>query len=434
MSPSRTGPLTFRMMERLDSSRNSTRTWVHCPWDPVRPKTLVTRANLTFSMAAVDMEAAQGEVLQNICGTAGCNSSAKLQCPTCIKLGIKGSYFCSQDCFKGNWDSHKQVHRVVKNAKAAASAAYNPWPSFSFTGKLRPFPLSSKREVPEHIMRPDYAEHPDGIPLSEQAAKHSSVIKVLDDEEIEGVRVASKLAREVLDVALGAAEIGVTTDELDRLVHEASIERDCYPSPLNYYKFPKSCCTSVNEVICHGIPDMRPLQDGDLLNVDITVYHRGFHGDLNETVFIGNVDEGGRKLVQVTYECLSKAIEAVTPGMRYRDIGNIIQKHAQSHGFSVVRSYCGHGIHRLFHTAPSVPHYAKNKAIGVMKAGHCFTIEPMISEGTWHDEVWPDNWTAVTADGKRSAQFEQTLLVTDTGCEILTRRRTHDGQPWFMDK
>ncbi|XP_037560563.1 methionine aminopeptidase 1 [Dermacentor silvarum] len=385
-------------------------------------------------MAAVDMEGAQGEVLQNICGTAGCNSSAKLQCPTCIKLGIKGSYFCSQDCFKGNWDSHKQVHRVVKNAKAAASAVYNPWPSFSFTGKLRPFPLSQKREVPEHIMRPDYADHPEGIPLSEQAAKHSSVIKILDEEETEGVRLASKLAREVLDVALGAAEVGVTTDELDRLVHEASVERDCYPSPLNYYKFPKSCCTSVNEVICHGIPDMRPLQDGDLLNVDITVYHRGFHGDLNETVFIGNVDESGRKLVQITYECLSKAIEAVQPGMRYREIGNIIQKHAQSHGFSVVRSYCGHGIHRLFHTAPSVPHYAKNKAIGVMKAGHCFTIEPMISEGTWHDEVWPDNWTAVTADGKRSAQFEQTLLVTDTGCEILTRRRTHDGQPWFMDK
>ncbi|XP_075542419.1 methionine aminopeptidase 1 isoform X2 [Dermacentor variabilis] len=349
---------------------------------------------------------------------------------------VEGSSSSSseEDCFKGNWDSHKQVHRVVKNAKAAASAMYNPWPSFSFTGKLRPFPLSQKREVPEHIMRPDYADHPDGIPLSEQAAKHSSAIKVLDEEEIEGVRLASKLAREVLDVALGAAEVGVTTDELDRLVHEASIERDCYPSPLNYYKFPKSCCTSVNEVICHGIPDMRPLQDGDLLNVDITVYHRGFHGDLNETVFIGNVDESGRKLVQVTYECLSKAIEAVQPGMRYREIGNIIQKHAQSHGFSVVRSYCGHGIHRLFHTAPSVPHYAKNKAIGVMKAGHCFTIEPMISEGTWHDEVWPDNWTAVTADGKRSAQFEQTLLVTDTGCEILTRRRTHDGQPWFMNK
>ncbi|KAH6945945.1 hypothetical protein HPB50_010908 [Hyalomma asiaticum] len=397
-------------------------------------------------MAAVDMEGAQGEVLQNICGSAGCNSSAKLQCPTCIKLGIKGSYFCSQDCFKGNWDSHKQVHRVVKNAKAAASAMYNPWPSFSFTGKLRPYPLSPKREVPEHIMRPDYADHPDGIPLSEQAAKHSSVIKILDEEEIEGVRLASKastLAREVLDVALGAAEVGITTDELDRLVHEvggwkaqsaAKAYQKWIPVETQWESSLNNPTRSVNEVICHGIPDMRPLQDGDLLNVDITVYHRGFHGDLNETVFIGNVDESGRKLVQVTYECLSKAIEAVQPGMRYREIGNIIQKHAQSHGFSVVRSYCGHGIHRLFHTAPSVPHYAKNKAIGVMKAGHCFTIEPMISEGTWHDEVWPDNWTAVTSDGKRSAQFEQTLLVTDTGCEILTRRRSHDGQPWFMDK
>ncbi|CAN7992236.1 unnamed protein product [Ixodes pacificus] len=392
-------------------------------------------------MATVDMENAQSEIhseiLQNVCGTLGCENSAKLQCPTCIKLGIKGSFFCSQACFKGSWDAHKQVHKDIKNVKNAAGSIFNPWPSYTFTGKLRPFPLSPKREVPEHIMRPDYAEHPDGIPLSEQAAKHSSVIKVLTEEEIEGVTLASKarfyFSLEVLDVALGAAEVGVTTDELDRLVHEASIERDCYPSPLNYYKFPKSCCTSVNEVICHGIPDMRPLQDGDLLNVDITVYHNGFHGDLNETVFIGNVDKTARKLVEVTHECLSKAIEAVMPGVRYREIGNIIQKHAQSHGFSVVRSYCGHGIHRLFHTAPSVPHYAKNKAIGIMKAGHCFTIEPMISEGTWHDAVWPDSWTAVTADGKRSAQFEQTLLVTDTGCEILTRRRNKNGQPWFMD-
>ncbi|XP_064457924.1 methionine aminopeptidase 1-like isoform X2 [Ornithodoros turicata] len=333
-------------------------------------------------------------------------------------------------CFKGNWDAHKIVHKSVKTSKAP----YNPWPSYTFSGKLRPYPLSPKREVPDHIMRPDYADHPEGYPLSEQAVKGSTHIKVLDDEEIEGVRLASKLAREVLDVALGAADIGVTTDEIDRLVHEASVERECYPSPLNYYKFPKSCCTSVNEVICHGIPDMRPLEDGDLLNVDITVYHRGFHGDLNETIFVGNVDPQAQKLVQVTHECLSKAIAAVIPGMRYREIGGIIQKHAQSHGFSVVRSYCGHGIHRLFHTAPSVPHYAKNKAIGIMKPGHCFTIEPMISEGSWHDDVWPDNWTAVTRDGRRSAQFEQTLLVTETGCDILTRRREKNGQPWFMDK
>lgn len=138
--------------------------------------------------------------------------------------------------------------------------------------------------------------------------------------------------------------------------------------------------------------------------------------------------------MKTTHECLSLAIDEVKPGVRYRDMGNIIQKHAQAHGFSVVRSYCGHGIHQLFHTAPSVPHYSKNKAIGVMKPGHSFTIEPMISEGTWRDEMWPDNWTAVTLDGKRSAQFEHTLLVTDTGCEVLTRRRENNGQPHFMDK
>nr|CAI5837019.1 unnamed protein product [Callosobruchus analis] len=179
---------------------------------------------------------------------------------------------------------------------------------------------------------------------------------------------------------------------------------------------------------------IRPLQDGDLCNVDITVYHRGFHGDLNETFLVGNVSEKHKKLVTVTHECLMKAIELVKPGEKYREIGNVIQKHAQAHGYSVVRSYCGHGIHRLFHTAPNVPHYAKNRAVGVMKPGHCFTIEPMISEGTWRDEIWPDKWTAVTADGLWSAQFEQTLLVNETGCEILTRRREKNGQPHFMDK
>lgn len=190
------------------------------------------------------------------------------------------------------------------------------------------------------------------------SVKGSSQIKVLDDEEIEAMRVSCKLGREVLDEAARVCDVGITSDEIDRVVHEACIERECYPSPLNYYKFPKSCCTSVNEVICHGIPDMRVLQDGDLCNVDITVFHRGFHGDLNETFFVGNVKPEHKKLVQVTYDCLDKAIQSVRPGAKYRDIGNIIQKHAQAHGFSVVRSYCGHGIHRLFHTAPNVPHYA----------------------------------------------------------------------------
>ena len=168
--------------------------------------------------------------------------------------------------------------------------------------------------------------------------------------------------------------------------------------------------------------------------VDVTVYHRGFHGDLNETLFIGEVEEKSKQLTKVTYEALMEAIKICRPGVKFREIGNVIQKHVTPHGFSVVRNYCGHGIHRLFHTQPSIPHYSNNKAIGVMKAGNSFTIEPMISEGSWRDEHWPDDWTAVTADGKRSAQFEQTLLITETGCEILTVRRNAGGTPWFMDK
>ncbi|KAJ8670675.1 hypothetical protein QAD02_001934 [Eretmocerus hayati] len=371
---------------------------------------------------------------QGPCETPGCKAPASLQCPTCLKIGIQGSYFCTQDCFKSSWKTHKVLHQLAKGDNKNESGEYNPWPYYQFTGKLRPAPKDATRKVPESIGRPDYALHPTGVPLSEQAARGSAQIKVLDDEEIEAMRVVCKLGREVLDEAAKACDVGVTTAEIDRVVHEACIERDCYPSPLNYYQFPASCCTSVNEVICHGIPDQRPLNDGDICNVDITVYHNGFHGDLNETFFVGNVKPEVKKLVQVTYECLSKAIEIVKPGEKYREIGNVIQKHAQANGLSVVRSYCGHGIHRLFHTAPNIPHYAKNKAVGVMKAGHCFTIEPMISQGTWRDVMWPDNWTAVTADGLWSAQFEQTLLVTDTGCDILTKRFTNDGSPWFMDR
>lgn len=368
-----------------------------------------------------------------VCETPGCGAAAKLQCPTCIKLGIQGSYFCSQDCFKGSWKSHKVLHKLAQGLSPNDKEDYEPWPNYRFTGRLRPYPQGQKRTVPPHIPRPDYADHPEGVPLSEQAVRSSAQIRCLTDDEVEGMRLACKLGREVLDEAAAAIGIGVTTDEIDRVVHEACVERDCYPSPLNYYNFPRSCCTSINEVICHGIPDLRPLQDGDICNVDVTVYHRGFHGDLNETFLVGNVSPEAKKLVKVTSECLLRAINIVQPGEKYREVGNVIQKHAQAHGFSVVRSYCGHGIHKLFHTAPSIPHYAKNKAVGVMKPGHCFTIEPMISQGSWRDEMWPDKWTAVTVDGMLSAQFEHTLLVTENGCEVLTQRRERNGQFHFMD-
>ncbi|XP_065324045.1 methionine aminopeptidase 1-like isoform X2 [Gordionus sp. m RMFG-2023] len=306
---------------------------------------------------------------------------------------------------------------------------------YTYSGLLRPFPYTPKRIVPDTIVKPDYATHPEGVSFSENRSKSSGVIEVLNKEEITKLKKACKLGREVLDVAAKAIKVGITTDEIDRLVHQACIERDCYPSPLNYYKYPKSCCTSVNEIICHGIPDERPLEDGDIVNVDITVYHDGFHGDLNETFFVGNVDEASKKLVKVTYECLSKAIELVKPGVKYRDIGNVIQKIANQNGVSVVKSFCGHGIHKVFHTLPNVPHYAKNKTTGVMQPGHSFTIEPMINQGTWRDIIWPDEWTAATQDGKRSAQFEHTLLVTETGCEILTIRNdpVFKSQPHFMD-
>jgi len=209
-----------------------------------------------------------------------------------------------------------------------------------------------------------------------------------------------------------------------------------YPSPLNYVHFPKSVCTSVNEVICHGIPDQRPLEDGDIINIDVTLYHGGFHGDLNATYYVGDkakADPNTVRVVETARECLEQAIAIVKPGMTFRDPGNVIEKHAKSRDCSVVRTYCGHGINELFHAAPNVPHYAKSKATGIAKPGMCFTIEPMVSLGTYRDKTWPDNWTSVTLDGKKSAQFEHTLLVTEDGVEVLTARKEDSpGGPVLM--
>lgn len=247
-----------------------------------------------------------------------------------------------------------------------------------------------------------------------------------------GIKEACRIGRLVLDRAAAAVRPGITTDELDIIVHAACIEFDAYPSPYNYYRYPKSLCTSVNEVICHGIPDRRPLENGDIVNLDISVYHKGWHADLNETVLVGDaVDEESKRLVKVTYECLHLAIAACLPGARYRDIGDIISKHAQKAGFSVVKTYCGHGIGELFHCAPNVPHYAHNKAKGIMKVGEVFTIEPMINAGSHRDKMWPDGWTAATEDGKRSAQFEHQLVITEDGCEVLTARLPTSPPLWW---
>jgi len=348
-----------------------------------------------------------------------CNNDAgSLQCPTCLKNGNKESYFCSQDCFKRNWGTHKALH------PKKVTGLYDPYPSFTYTGPLRPvYPLSQRRVVPTSITHPDYAR--DGVPRSEQIIRGRNKIEILDKKGQEGMRKVCRLGREVLDIAAAAIKPGVTTDYIDEIVHKACLERDSYPSPLNYHNFPKSVCTSPNEVICHGIPDQRVLVDGDILNIDVTLYHGGYHGDLNETYYVGEKarnDPDSVRVVEAARECLDAAIKLVKPGALFRSYGNVIEEHAKSKNCSVIKTYCGHGINSLFHCPPNIPHYAKNKAIGEAKEGMCFTIEPMIALGTHRDRTWPDDWTSVTTDGKRTAQFEHTLLVTADGVEILTAR------------
>mmetsp|Transcript_22260 Transcript_22260/g.39595 ORF Transcript_22260/g.39595 Transcript_22260/m.39595 type:complete len:384 (-) Transcript_22260:1330-2481(-) len=371
---------------------------------------------------------------------ARCGELAKLQCPNCLKLGLpkEQSSFCSQDCFKLGWAEHKKLHEVEKKedewqyCMRRGRSRVSEMPAFNYTGPLRPFPIGPIRKVPDHIRKPDY--HSTGYPSKEVSSRQQKMIPVYDEKDIRGIREACRIGREILDAAAAAVRPGVTTDEIDRVVHEATIERGAYPATLNYYNYPKSVCTSVNEVICHGIPDKRELQDGDIVNVDVTAYCNGYYGDLNETFTVGNnVDDQGKQLIKATHDSLMAAVAAVKPGLRYRDVGDIISKFVHPHGFQVVKTYCGHGIGELFHCAPNVPHYGNNKAVGVMREGHIFTIEPMINVGTWRDVTWPDEWTSATADGKRSAQFEHQMLVTKDGCELLTAR-TADSPPLWWEK
>ena len=351
-------------------------------------------------------------------------SIAAMKCPTCAQLGIQGSVFCCQACFKEAWPKHKTIHSqktpsvVEAEGIDARMAAFR---KYDFTGKVRPFPMSPQVKVTDGIEKPDYAET--GQPISEMVLKRSHHIPVLTADQITRMREACDIGREALDLAGSMIKPGVTGDEIDKAVHDFIISKKAYPSPLNYFNFPKSCCISINEQICHGIPDMRPLEEGDIVNIDISVYHKGMHSDLNETFFVGSVDKDSRRLVEGAYLSLMEAIKQCKPGMMYRELGSTIQRVASLHQLTVVKTYCGHGVGELFHCNPNVAHYYPNKSVGVMRPGHCFTIEPMLNLGTYKDKTWPDQWTAVTCDGKRSAQFEHTLLVTEDGIEILTARR-----------
>ena len=250
-------------------------------------------------------------------------------------------------------------------------------------------------------------------------------IHIKTPEDIATMRMAGRLAAEVLEMIEPHVQPGVTTGELDRICHKYIVEeQQAIPAPLNYNGFPKSICTSVNHVICHGIPsDDKTLKSGDILNIDITVIKNGFHGDTSKMFCVGEVPDHARRLIRVTQECLYKAIAIVKPGATLGDIGHVIQRHGEAHNYSIVREYCGHGIGRIFHEEPQVLHYGRPHTGTRIVEGMTFTIEPMLNAGSRHTRLSrKDGWTVTTRDRRLSAQWEHTLAVTGDGCEILTMR------------
>jgi methionyl aminopeptidase len=275
------------------------------------------------------------------------------------------------------------------------------------------------RPVPASIPRPEYVGKPAPTPYSGPERK--------DPETIAAMRVAGRIAADALTTVGAAIRPGITTDELDRIGHEYLCDHGAYPSTLGYRGFPKSLCTSLNEVICHGIPDTTVLRDGDICNIDITAYIEGVHGDTNATFLVGDVEEDARLLVERTKEATRRAIKSVAPGRPISVIGRVIESYARRFGYGVVRDFTGHGIGTSFHTGLVIPHYDDPGLTTVMEPGMTFTIEPMITLGTYDYEIWDDQWTVVTADRRWTAQFEHTLLVTDTGSEILTLPTGSEG-------
>jgi len=278
---------------------------------------------------------------------------------------------------------------------------------------IQPGFVSPRRSVPPAIGRPPYAMTGDPGP---------SVLPLIrTPEEIKSMRKAGAIAAETLLHIGDLVTPGITTDKIDQIVHEKVIEYGAYPSPLNYRGFPKSVCTSVNEVVCHGIPDSRKLLDGDIVNIDVTVFYEGVHGDTSVTFLVGEVDEKSKSLVRETRNALAKGIGTVRKGSKVNEIGLAIEKHANSNQLGVVREFIGHGVGPEFHSHLAIPHYYDKRATTELQTGMSFTIEPMLNLGGAQLYMWDDDWTVVTEDGCRSAQFEHTLIVTDEGSEIMTQ-------------
>jgi methionyl aminopeptidase len=281
------------------------------------------------------------------------------------------------------------------------------------TGFLTQGNLSPTRSVPASIARPDY--------VGKIAPAKNTKGDVRTREEIEKIRAAGKIAAQAIELVGSHAKPGVTTDELDRIGHEFLVTQGAYPSTLGYRSYPKSLCSSVNEVICHGIPDDTVLQDGDIVNIDITAFKNGFHGDSNQTFLVGDVQQEVRDLVDRTHEAMMRGINAALPGREINIIGRAIEAYAKRFNYGVVRDFTGHGIGESFHSGLIIPHYDSAPLYNdEIKVGMVFTIEPMLTLGTHEWDMWPDNWTVLTKDKSMTAQFEHTIAITEDGPEILT--------------
>jgi methionyl aminopeptidase len=253
------------------------------------------------------------------------------------------------------------------------------------------------------------------------------LVTIKTADEIEKMRIAGRLAAKVLEMIGAHVVPGITTDELNTICHDfITNEQHAIPAPLNYKGFPKSICTSINHQVCHGIPGDRILKDGDIINIDVTVIKDGYHGDTSKMFAVGNANKQAQRLMKVTRECMVLGIQQVKPGAYLGDIGAVIQSHAHKHRYSIVREYCGHGIGKAFHEDPQVLHYGKEGTGIIIEPGMCFTIEPMINAGKRHIKLLPDEWTVITKDRQLSAQWEHTMLVTEDGVEVLTRRDEED--------
>ncbi|KAB7505987.1 Methionine aminopeptidase 1D, mitochondrial [Armadillidium nasatum] len=310
----------------------------------------------------------------------------------------------------------------------------------NYTVIKKPSEVIDSLPVPSHIIKPSYAET--GVP-----SISPPLPEIKNEIQIKGVLEACQRARDVLNAVAQNIKVGLTTEEIDIIVREKSFENDCYPSPLNYRGFPKSCCTSVNNIACHGIPDTRALEDGDIISVDVTiekkepykkfcklslseievihfpifikVYYKGFHGDCCETFLVGNVDDKGKHLVNISKQCRDSAISICGPGVPFSDIGSEIDGLAKEEKLSVVPAFIGHGIGHYFHGPPDIYHFC-NQMPGLMKAGMTFTVEPVLAQGSKEALILEDGWTVVMLDDSRAAQFEHTILITDNGHQILT--------------